>query len=374
MGGFASKPSAYDTPVDVPSKYFKDFEATLPSMRGKTVVITGCTTGCGFVAARTMAHAGADVYLLNRPSERAVEAEKSIAMEALNAVSSPPASPTRSPAAGGVGSPSKLVRSLSLGNGGVITSVDCDLADFDSVRRAASIVSRKCAGSGVDVLCNNAGVMALPDVATKDGYDVQMQTNHLSHFLLTRELTPALEKAAELRGEARVVNHSSGARNIPRKGLEAKYFGENGGDLGGDGASMLFMGARWVRYGQTKLANAAFTVELDRRLRAKGSKVRAVVATPGFAATNLQVTTAKSGGFHDAWIFKRMAQSAEDGSIPLLTCMASPGVESGGLYEPAKMRLYGPAKKFALEKTSVDESAGAMLWEESEKAVGAFEV
>ena len=73
-----------------------------------------------------MAHAGADVYLLNRPSERAVEAEKSIAMEALNAVSSPPASPTRSPAAGGVGSPSKLVRSLSLGNGGVITSVDCD--------------------------------------------------------------------------------------------------------------------------------------------------------------------------------------------------------------------------------------------------------
>ena len=74
MGGFASKPSAYDTPVDVPSKYFKDFEATLPSMRGKTVVITGCTTGCGFVAARTMAHAGADVYLLNRPSERVGDA------------------------------------------------------------------------------------------------------------------------------------------------------------------------------------------------------------------------------------------------------------------------------------------------------------
>ena len=91
----------------------------------------------------------------------------------------------------------------------VVTHVDCDLADFDSVRRAAAQVAAETKDSGLDCLCNNAGVMALADRATKDGYDVQMQTNHLSHFLLTRELYPVLLKAAELREEARIVNHLS---------------------------------------------------------------------------------------------------------------------------------------------------------------------
>lgn len=115
--------------------------------------------------------------------------------------------------------------------------------DFDSVRNCAEEV--KSAFGKVDVLCCNAGVMAMPDKATKDGYDVQMQTNHLSHFLLTKELYPLLENAAKENGEARVVNHSSGARSYPRTPLGAKYFGKNGGNLGGDGSSMIFGGARW---------------------------------------------------------------------------------------------------------------------------------
>ena len=124
----------------------------------------------------------------------------------------------------------------------VVTHVDCDLTDFGAVRKAAGIVAAATKGSGLDVLCNNAGVMALKDVATKDGYDIQMQTNHLSHFLLSRELYPALVKAVQLRGEARIVNHSSFARNGP-PGTKLttentyEYLGKNGGSLGGDGAS-----------------------------------------------------------------------------------------------------------------------------------------
>ena len=119
---------------------------------------------------------------------------------------------------------------------------------------------------GIDVLCCNAGIMAIHDEATKDGYDVQMQVNHLSHFLLAKELMPLLEKAAAKRHRARIITHSSSARFSPANmsgKLAAKYFGKNGGDLGGDGGW-----GRWMRYHQTKLANAVFAAELDRRLRA----------------------------------------------------------------------------------------------------------
>merc|ERR1711963_932280 len=113
---------------------------------------------------------------------------------------------------------------------------------------------------GLDVLCNNAGIMATKDEATEDGFDTQMQTNHLSHFLLTAELFPLLEKAANANGEARVVNHSSIARYSPAQPLEAKYFGKNGGKLGGDADACCrpFSGGRWKRYQQTKLANVVY--------------------------------------------------------------------------------------------------------------------
>ena len=85
------------------------------------------------------------------------------------------------------------------------------------------------------------------------GYDTQMQTNHLSHFLLTKELFPLLEKAAKAKGEARVVNHSSSARKMPSTPLQSKYLGKNGGNLGGNGNSFIFAGARWQRYHQVLL-------------------------------------------------------------------------------------------------------------------------
>jgi len=255
-----------------------------------------------------------------------------------------------------------------------LTSVDCDLMDFGSVRKATEIMTQSFPG-GIDVLCNNAGIMAVEDKATKDGYDTQMQTNHLSHFLLTKELFPLLDAAAKSRGEARIVNHSSSARKFPSNPLEAKYLGKNGGNLGGNGNSFIFGGGRWQRYHQTKLANAVFTMALHDKLQARGSKVKALCAAPGLAATNLQVTTQADGGMVGAWFTRLVmwlfSQSAEDGTMPLLTCMAGPEALSGEFWEP-RGGLAGLPAKIKPEPLFTDEASKAMLWAESGKAVGDF--
>ena len=335
---------SYTRPAQIASKFFPAFAAALPSLAGKAVAVTGSTTGTGLVAALAFARRGAHVLLLNRPSARAEAAREAVAA-----------------AAAGVA-------------GARVTAVDCDLQSFESVRRAAAAVRAAVGDGGLDVLLNNAGVMALPDEVTADGHEVQMQTNHLAHFLLSRELFAQLERAAELRGDARIVNHSSGARLFPHKKLEARYFAKGAaGQLGGDGASMLFGGARWVRYHMTKLANAVFTVALNERLEARGSRVRAFVAAPGLAATNLQVTTAGAGGMAETWIM-RWAQSAEDGAMGIIACATCPIAEAAGrvIFEPAGMG--GKPVKKPLEAICTDAAARKLLWEESERAVGPWQL
>ena len=175
--------------------YYDDFVSQLPSLTGKTIAITGTTSGTGYVAAKTVANKGAKVILLNRASPRAENALKQLKESCPKA---------------------ELIQ------------VECDLQDFASVRQAAKKMTTLCA-KGLDVLCNNAGVMALADKGTIDGFDVQMQTNHLSHFLLTKQLMPYLQKSAAKNGEARVINHSSVARfavkktssQVPRKKMAA---------------------------------------------------------------------------------------------------------------------------------------------------------
>ncbi|ACO70040.1 predicted protein [Micromonas commoda] len=148
--------------------------------------------------------------------------------------------------------------------------------------------------------------------------------------------------------------------------LAAKYFGKNGGNLGGDGGH-----GRWMRYHQTKLANSVFAAELARRLRARGSKVMALCVAPGYAATNLQVTTHKDGGLNAAWLSWIFAQSVEDGTMPLLKAMLDDRLESGAFMEPKSM-IWGLPVVKELKGGCVSEANGKLLWEESEKAVGAF--
>mmetsp|Transcript_61020 Transcript_61020/g.122367 ORF Transcript_61020/g.122367 Transcript_61020/m.122367 type:complete len:334 (-) Transcript_61020:152-1153(-) len=329
MGGTYSQPRVIET------HWFNEFDKSLPSLEGKVVAITGCTSGTGYICARTCARKGAHVVMLNRKSERSEAAEKRIAEDAP---------------------------------GAKVTFVACDLMDLGSVREAAASLTASFGGTGIDVLCNNAGVMALQDQATTDGYDVQMQTNHLAHFLLTKEVFPLLEKAGELRGEARIVQQSSLARL--GAALNADYFGKNGGNLGGNGNSMFFGGARWVRYHHSKLANVVFMVALAEKLSAKGSKVKSLCAAPGLAATSLQVSSAADGGMEPTWVM-RFAQSAEDGTMPLLTCCVGSGAKNNEFYEPGtRGGLVGPATRKEPGAVCTDLDSRKMLWEESEKACG----
>ena len=330
-----------NAPEKPKSRWFRDFEAAIPSQPGKIVVITGTTSGTGLVAAHTALKKGATVAVLNRNVEKAKKASEEF-FEKL---------------------PEAKER---------IHYVNCDLQSFDSVKDAAAEVTDMFQDQGIDVLVNNAGVMGLEDKGTVDGYDVQMQTNHLSHFMLTKLLFPLLDKRANERGEARVVNHSSLGRFYPFTRLRAKYFGKNAGNLGGNGNKMGFIwaGGRWERYHQTKLANSVFTSELQRRLDLAGSKVMSLCAHPGLAATELQVTSNKDGGMTDLSIMK-IAQSAEDGTMGLLRCMFGEDVENGALYGPFTM-TGKPTKRF--HGILNNRSAGRMLWEESEKACGEFRV
>mmetsp|Transcript_26468 Transcript_26468/g.72769 ORF Transcript_26468/g.72769 Transcript_26468/m.72769 type:complete len:335 (-) Transcript_26468:387-1391(-) len=325
---------------------FSTFEKNLPRVDGKVFVITGTTSGTGYIAAKTAAQHGGDVFLLNRPSGRA---EKSLA---------------------------KLREEVP---GAKVIPVDCDLQDFDSVRNAV----RRIKGSGVKAiycLCNNAGIMAVPDEITKDGYDKQIQTNHLSHFLLTAELYPLLKSAAHKHGDARIVQHSSGARHMtPNKSLEENYFckQERDGMLGGsDDNAGMFKGGQWFRYHQSKLANSVFTHTLQDRLSASSDPVAknilSLCAHPGGSRTNL-FDHLQMGFFQKivAYVVTTLfLQSAADGSMGILKCMMDPPSEltGGTLYGPKGMMGYpvpNPPKPY-----EVDQEAKDMLWRTSEKATG----
>lgn len=319
---------------EIETKHLKTvLERHTQDMSGKVVAITGTTSGTGYVCARELAKLGAEVLLLNRESERSQAALAKLRQEV----------PT-----------------------GSFTAIACDLQDFDSVRRAARHI--RDTHEVLDVLCNNAGVMAMPDEATKDGYDVQMQTNSISPFLLTKELLPLLRKSTD----GRVVNHTSMARLGPPH--EAKYFARMGGDLGGDGTeaeNASFTGPRWMRYHQTKLANCTFTYGLKARLQSHGiENVKVLLAHPGLAATNLQLTTAGTGGMDLSGGLMANAQSAEDGALGILRACADPEAQSGDFYGPE--RWSGFPDKIAPEDALRDRENIRICWEGCEAAVGPF--
>lgn len=305
-------------------------------MTGKVVVITGTTSGTGFICAREVAKKGAAIVLLNRKSKRAV-----LALQQLQA-----AVPN-----------------------GFFDAIECDLQDFASVHQAIQAITSKY--EVIDVLVNNAGVMALPDKATIDGYDVQMQTNVISHFLLTKALFPLLRKSPQ----GRIVNHSSMARLGPP--LEPIYFTAKGGDLGGDGTeeeNSSFRGPRWARYHQTKLANAAFTYGLKSKLeQANITNVIPLLAHPGLALTNLQVTTAAEGGMDSDSDFMNQAQTAEDGATGIIRAAMDPAAAAGDFYGPSA-GWKGFPELLTPEEALYDDHNIQVNWHGCEAAVGAFNI
>jgi len=316
MGADLSKPQPIES-VEYPK-----LMAKLPKLNGKNIAITGTTSGTGLVAAKSCLELGATVYILNRKSSRSENALKQLKEVSSN-----------------------------------VFAIECDLMSMKSVKKAGNDLHKQLNGSGLDVLCCNAGVMALPDEATEDGYDVQSQVNHLSQMLLFSLVISDLNDAIKQRGDARVITHSSGARKSPLTAIDAKYFEKNGGNLGGNGSSMMGGGARWERYHQTKLSNAVIVLALRDLAKEQGSKIRFLTAHPGVARTQLQVTTHSTGGMGTAGIsafFERLmmkaAQSPEDGTCGILRCIADDDVETGFMYGPTgPLGLYGPAGKIKIE-------------------------
>ncbi|OEU18907.1 NAD(P)-binding protein [Fragilariopsis cylindrus CCMP1102] len=324
------------------SRYEK-FVKELPDVTGKVFVITGTTSGTGFIAAETVAKQGGEVLLLNRASSRSVES-----LERLKA---------------------------SVPDGKFVP-IECDLQDFESVRKAVKEIKETY--KSIYCLSNNAGIMAVDDTITKtDGFEVQMQTNHLSHFLLTKELFPLILAGSKEYGDARIVQHSSAGRHMtPNDGLEEKYFlkQEKDGLLGGNEDTGMMKGGKFERYFQTKLANSVFTQCLHDKLVAAGENneecknVLSVCAHPGGSKTSLGEHL-KMGFFIDT-IFSLLLQSPADGAMGLLKGMmgTKESVKCGTLYGPKMLAGYAvpnPSKPY-----EIDPEAKDMLWRTSETATG----
>jgi NAD(P)-dependent dehydrogenase (short-subunit alcohol dehydrogenase family) len=303
-------------------------------MTNKVIAITGTTSGTGFICARELAKKGATVILLNRKSQRSQSTFQ------------------------------QLKEAFPEAN---FDAIDCDLQSLSSVKDAVTTIKNKY--NVIDVLVNNAGVMALKDQATEDGYDIQMQTNVLSHFLITKELFPLIKNSSE----GRIINHSSMARlGGP---LKMEYFEKNGGNLGGNEGEegSGFGGARWERYHQTKLSNAVFTYGLQAKLNEAGIRnIIPLLAHPGLSRTNLQVTTSEDGGMDADSEFMNQAQSAEDGATGIIRAAMDPEAKPGNFYGPVA-GWTGYPDLIEPEDILTDKSNIITYWDGCEKAIGKFE-
>ncbi|MCX5557532.1 oxidoreductase [Streptomyces sp. NBC_00038] len=294
----------------------------IPDQSGRTAVVTGANSGIGYVTARELARKGAQVVLACRSEARGNEAGDRLVSEVP---------------------------------GAHVEFVRLDLGDLESVREFAATYER--AYDRLDLLINNAGVMALPHGRTTDGFETQFGVNHLGHFALTGLLLPTLLGTPG----ARVVTLSSGVHALSNIDIT---------DLNSERQYR-----RWVAYGRSKTANLLFTHELARRLATIGSEVVAAAAHPGYATTNLQTAGARMEGRKGTErlieIGNRVfGQSAEAGALPTLYAATAPGVQPDSFTGPSFAMWRGsPAKSWRAGWT-LNDLAGERLWEASEELTG----
>jgi NAD(P)-dependent dehydrogenase (short-subunit alcohol dehydrogenase family) len=292
----------------------------IPDQSGRTAVVTGSNSGLGLVTARELARAGATVVLACRNLEKGERALSE-------------------------------VRSAARGSQPRLESLD--LSSLDSVRQFAE---RLGAGQdSLDLLINNAGVMAPPRSLTADGFESQFGTNHLGHFALTGRLLGLLSAASE----PRVVTLSSGAHRL--------------GQIKFDDLQRDRRYNNWLAYGQSKLANLIFCFELQRRASAAGSDLRSLAAHPGYSATNLQF--AGPAHFYERWpmaVFNKIyAQSAEMGALPTLYAATVPDLPGGTFVGPdGFMEGRGHPHVVSGAGKAYDQDTWRRLWEVSEQLTG----
>jgi len=282
--------------------------ADLPDLRGRTAIVTGANSGIGRVAALELARAGAAVTLAVRDTNKG--------KAAANAMT------------------------------GDVNVRPLDLADLGSVRSFAEAVE-----GPVNLLVDNAGVMATPEQRTADGFEMQIGTNHLGHFALTNLLLPRITD--------RVVVVSSDLHRGGRIDLD---------DLNWQRRPYK----AWDAYSQSKLANLLFVLELQRRLTEAGSTVRALAVHPGYASTNLQGRSASGVSNFFAAIGNRLlAQSDTMGALPTLYAATVPGLPPGSYVGPdGFMEQRGHPTLVSTIPAARDEGLAAALWARSEDLVG----
>ncbi|MFI0403811.1 MAG: oxidoreductase [Cyanobium sp.] len=301
--------------------------AAIPDQSGRVALVTGASSGLGLETAKALAAKGATVVMACRSPRKGEEARQHLLSEL-----------THGPQAHGA-----------------LDLLSLDLADLASVRAAAATMEERY--GRLDLLINNAGVMAPPRTLTRDGFELQFGTNHLGHFALTLLLLPLL-RAQE---GARVVLVTSGAQ----------YFGR----IAFDDLQAERSYDRWKAYSQSKLANVMMALELQERLKAEGSDVLALAAHPGLARTNLQpASVAMNGSKLEALAYRLMDpcfQSAAMGALPQLYAATAPEAAPGGHYGPDQwggMRGYPKAVKVA--PSALDAEQRRRLWEVSESLTG----
>ena len=292
--------------------------AAIPSLAGLRAVVTGANSGLGYETALALAAHGAQVTMAVRDTAKGDAAAQQIRAQAPQA--------------------SIEVRRL-------------DLADLASIDEFAWLW-RESHPDGLDMLINNAGIMAIPRRETADGFEMQLGTNHLGHFALTGRLLDAI------RPEGRIVTVSSQAHRMGRMDFD---------DLMGERK----YGA-WRAYGQSKLANLLFVRSLAERLERAGSTIASVAAHPGFASTHLQAVAPEMKG--RGWqvkimdgVNKVMAQSAAMGALPTLYAATFPAIRSGDYVGPDGFgEQRGHPKLVGMNASARDDEAANRLWTVSE--------
>jgi len=289
-------------------------QGEIPSQLGRTAVVTGATGGLGYETALALAKAGAEVILTGRDDRKGQSANEKIGREAVGA------------------------------------KVNYERLDLASLASIAEFSERMRGRPSLDLLINNAGVMALPRrQTTADGFEMQFGTNHLGHFALTARLLPLLRRASA----PRVVSLSSLAH---RTALI---------DFGDLQAERLY--SPWKAYGQSKLACLMFALELQRRSDAAGWKLTSIAAHPGLARTNLFASG--PGGLISLatdFVAPFVGQSAADGARPILFAATSPLAKPGAYYGPGGFsELRGVPAPALIMPQARNTAAAAKLWDVS---------
>jgi len=297
----------------------------IPDLSGNTAAITGVTGGLGVHTAIQLGRHGAALIVTARDDARASAAFERIAKDAP---------------------------------GTKVEVIELDLADLTKTRKAASDLVDSV--QNLDILINNAGVMATPQRLTVDGFELQMGTNHLGHFAWTASLWPLLKSS-----NTRIVTVASFAHSWVR-GIDLR-------SLTTQGSPRPYR--RWQSYGESKLANLLFALEFDRRVKAAGLQVQSVAAHPGYASTNLTAAgpslggnSLRSMGMHQ--ITRIVAQSAAMGALPLVMAATDPGLTGGEYTGPSHLRqMRGNPKLVGMTGTARDPVLADILWTASESAV-----